>query len=145
MGQVLHGRATTTATMRCAIQDSQESLKVLAVCYGINPGKTVAKWKKQTSVDDLPTRLKQSRSTVLSIEDETVIVAFRKHTRPATTGRLLHALQSTIPYLTRSSLHRCFRRHGISKLSRLTEPANSLLPSCTPKPTKWWPHRSCEI
>jgi hypothetical protein len=26
------------------------------------------------------------------------------------------ALQATIPYLTRSSLHRCLQRHGISRL-----------------------------
>lgn len=28
----------------------------------------------------------------------------------------LYALQPTIPHLTRSSLHRCLQRHGISKL-----------------------------
>lgn len=28
----------------------------------------------------------------------------------------LYALQATIPHLTRSSLHRCLERHGISRL-----------------------------
>ena len=28
----------------------------------------------------------------------------------------LHALQATVPHLTRSSLHRCLKRHGISRL-----------------------------
>ena len=28
----------------------------------------------------------------------------------------LYALQATIPHLTRSSLHRCLQRHGISQL-----------------------------
>src|SRR4029078_13656879 len=28
----------------------------------------------------------------------------------------LYALQTTIPHLTRSSLHRCLQRHGISRL-----------------------------
>jgi transposase InsO family protein len=28
----------------------------------------------------------------------------------------LYALQATVPHLTRSSLHRCFQRHGISRL-----------------------------
>jgi hypothetical protein len=32
------------------------------------------------------------------------------------TGGCLYALQATIPYLTRSSLHRCFQRHCISRL-----------------------------
>jgi hypothetical protein len=37
MGQILHGSARTTAAVRRAIQDSQESLRVLAGRYGINP------------------------------------------------------------------------------------------------------------
>ena len=62
MGQVLHGSATTTEAVRRAIQHSQESLRALAKRYGINP-KTVAKWKRRTSVTDLPTRPKEPRST----------------------------------------------------------------------------------
>lgn len=49
MGQVLHSSATTTQAVRRAIQNSQESLRALAKRYGINQ-KTVAKWKKRTSV-----------------------------------------------------------------------------------------------
>ena len=79
MGQVLHGSATTTEAVRRAIQHSQESLRVLAKRYGINQ-KTVAKWKKRSCVADLPTGPKEPHSTVLSLEDEAVIVAFRRHT-----------------------------------------------------------------
>ena len=79
MGQVLHGSATTTEAVRRAIQHSQESLRALAKRYGINQ-KTVAKWKRRTSVTDLPTGPKDVRSTVLSIEEEAIVVAFRKHT-----------------------------------------------------------------
>ena len=60
MGQVLHGSATTTEAVRRAIQHSQESLRALAKRYGINP-KTVAKWKKRTSVADLPTGPKEPK------------------------------------------------------------------------------------
>ena len=74
MGQVLHGSATTIEAVRRAIQHSQESLRALAKRYGINQ-KTVAKWKKRGSVVDLPTRPKAPRSTVLSIEEEAIIVA----------------------------------------------------------------------
>jgi len=51
MGQILHGSATTTEAVRRAIQNSQASLRVLARRYGINQ-KTVAKWKKRSSVSD---------------------------------------------------------------------------------------------
>ena len=114
MGQVLHGSATTTEAVRRAIQGSQESLRVLAKRYGINQ-KTVAKWKKRSSVADLPTGPKEAKSTVLSAEDEAIVVAFRRHTL-LPLDDCLYALQSTIPHLTRSSLHRCLQRHGISRL-----------------------------
>jgi transposase len=114
MGQVLHGSATTTEAVRRAIQHSQESLRALAKRYGINQ-KTVAKWKKRGSVVDLPTGPKTPRSTVLSIEEEAIIVAFRRHTL-LPLDDCLYTLQSTILHLTRSSLHRCLQRHGISRL-----------------------------
>ena len=53
MGQVLHGSATTTEAVRRAIQHSQESLKILAVRYGINE-KNVAKWRKRDFIHDAP-------------------------------------------------------------------------------------------
>jgi hypothetical protein len=55
------------------------------------------------------------KSTVWSIEQEAVIVAFRKHTL-LPLDDCLYALQATIPQLTRSSLHRRLERHGISRL-----------------------------
>src|SRR5690554_5303105 len=114
MGQILHGSATTTEAIRRAIQNSQESLRALSKRYGINQ-KTVAKWKKRTSVADLATGPKEPKSTVLSSEQEAVIVAFRKHTL-LPLDDCLYSLQPTIPHLTRSSLHRCLQRHEISRL-----------------------------
>jgi transposase InsO family protein len=114
MGQVHHGSATTTAAIRRAIQHSQASLRALAKRYGVNQ-KTVAKWRKRTSNADLPTGPREPRSTVLSIEEEAIVVAFRRHTL-LPLDDCLYALQPTIPHLTRSSLHRCLQRHGISRL-----------------------------
>ena len=121
MGQVLHCGATTIAAIRGAIQHSQESLRGLAKRYGINP-KTVAKWRNRSSIQDLPTGPKQAQSTVLSIEDEAVVVAFRRHTL-LPLDDCLYALQATIPHLTRSSLHRCLQRHGISRLPEIESAA----------------------
>ncbi|RCW22567.1 integrase-like protein [Ciceribacter lividus] len=114
MSQVLHGSATTTEAIRRAIQNSQESLRVLSRRYGINQ-KTVAKWKKRTSLADLPTGPKEPHSTVMSLEQEAIIVAFRRHTL-LPLDDCLYSLQPAIPHLTRSSLHRCLQRHGISRL-----------------------------
>ena len=77
MGRVLHGSATTTEAVRRAIQHSEASLRALAKRYGINR-KTVAKWKRRTSVADLPTGPKEARSTVLSLEQEAIVIARRR-------------------------------------------------------------------
>ena len=95
-GPVLHGSATTTEAIRRAIQHSQESLRTLAGRYGVNQ-KTVAKWKRRNSVADLPTGPREPRSTVLSIEDEAIIVAFRRHTL-LPLDDCLYSLQATIPH-----------------------------------------------
>ena len=55
---------------------------------------------------------------MLSIEDEAVVVAFPRHTL-LPLDDCLYALQATIPHLTRSSLHRCLQRHGLSQLPRV--------------------------
>ncbi|WAW10304.1 IS481 family transposase [Oxalobacter vibrioformis] len=114
MRQILHSSATTTEAVRRAIQNSQESVRALAKRYGINP-KTVAKWRRRETVKDLPTGPKNPSSTVLSVEEEAIIVAFRRHTL-FPLDDCLYALQPTIAHLSRSSLHRCLQRHGISRL-----------------------------
>jgi hypothetical protein len=101
----------------------QESLITLSKRHGFIP-KTVAKWKRRTSVSDLPTSPKDAKSTVLTIEEKAI--AFHQHTLLPLYD-YLYALQATIPLLTRSSLHRCLQRHGISRLPEVTgdkEPKN---------------------
>jgi hypothetical protein len=66
----------------------------------------VAKWKKRSSVSGLPTGPTDAKSSVLSTEDEAIIVAFRRHTL-LPLDDCLYALEPTIPHLTRSSPHRC--------------------------------------
>ena len=61
---------------------------------------------------------KAPRSTVLTPEEEAIAVAFRKHTL-LPLDDCLYALQATIPHLTRSSLHRLFQRHDISRLPEI--------------------------
>ena len=114
MGQVLHGRATTTHAVRAAIQRSQASIAQLSRTHGVNP-KTVAKWKRRTSVEDRRTGPREPRSSSLTPEQEAIVVAFRRHTL-LPLDDCLYALQASIPHLTRSSLHRCLHRHGISRL-----------------------------
>jgi transposase InsO family protein len=119
MVQVLHSSARTTAAVRRAIQTSQASIRNLAKQYDINP-KTVAKWRKRADTQDAPMGPKQAHSTVLTTEQEALMVAFRKHTL-LPLDDCLYVLQETIPHLTRSALHRCLQRHGISRLPEVTD------------------------
>ncbi|WP_338482717.1 IS481-like element ISWpi4 family transposase [Wolbachia endosymbiont (group A) of Ophion costatus] len=114
MGQILHGCAKTTETIRRAIQNSKESIAKLSRYYNLNP-KTIIKWRKRSFAKDADMGPKHARSTVLTLEEEAVIVAFRKHTL-LPLDDCLYALQTSIPHLTRSSLHRCLQRHSISRL-----------------------------
>ena len=116
MGQLLHKCATTTEKTRRQIQLSKESIATLARQYGVNR-KTIAKWKKRTSCQDAPMGPKIRRSKVLTQQEEQVIIAFRKLTQ-LPLDDCLYTLQETIPHLSRSSLHRCFQRHGCPKLER---------------------------
>jgi Integrase core domain len=47
-----------------------------------------------------------------------VVVVFRRHT-PLPLDDCLYAPRPTIPHLTRSSLHRCLQRHGVSRLPQM--------------------------
>jgi transposase InsO family protein len=116
MAQVLHGSAKTTHAVRTELQRSSASAAELARRYGLN-AKTVAKWRSRSSVDDLPMGPKDRRSTVLSPLEEVAIVALRVHTR-LPLDDVFVALKDVIPALTRSNLHRCLQRHGISRLPK---------------------------
>ncbi|MGI4871949.1 MAG: DDE-type integrase/transposase/recombinase, partial [Janthinobacterium lividum] len=60
---------------------------------------------------------------MLSPLEEAAIVLFRKETL-LPLDDCLYALQETIPHLSRSALHRCLPRHGISCLPPTEEPAD---------------------
>src|ERR1700691_1482032 len=114
MGSVLHGSARTTPRLRAELQASQESTRSLAARYGLNP-KTVAKWRKRTTTSDAPMGPKTPKSTVLTPAEEAIVVAFRQKTL-LPLDDVLGCLKDTIPNLSRSALHRCLHRHGISRL-----------------------------
>ena len=116
MGHMLHARARTTPEVRREIQNSQESLMTLAQRYGVNI-KTIAKWRKRNFIHDAPMGPKFVHSKSLTEIEEAVVVAFRVFTQ-LPLDDCLYALQTEIPHLSRSSLHRCLQRHGLSQLPK---------------------------
>lgn len=107
----------TSAKIRREIQMSDENDTKLAKRLGVNR-KTVAKWKRRDSTFDAPMGSKDPRSNIIMTEqDEAIIIAFRRRTHLSLNDCLVR-LQRQMPHLTRSTLHRCFRRHRLSKIGR---------------------------
>jgi len=77
-------------------REGQASLSALSKELGINP-KTVAKWRKRATVEDMKTGPKEPRSTVLTEAEEAAVVAFRRHTL-LPLDDCLYALQPSIPH-----------------------------------------------
>ena len=65
-------------------------------------------------MEDLKTGPKQPHSTMLSLEQQAVIVAFGRHTL-LPLDDCLYELQAAILELGRSSLRRCPERRGINR------------------------------
>ena len=114
MAVVLHGSARTTPRVRAELQASKEKTGVLARRYGLSRT-TVSKWRARSTTGDAPMGPRNPKSTVLSPVEEAMIVEFRRRTL-LPLDDVLGCLMHTIPKLTRSSLHRCLARHGISRL-----------------------------
>ena len=122
MAPGLHGSARTTPRVRAELQAAQASTRTLASRYGLNP-KTVAKWRRRTTTDDRAMGPSRPRSSVLTEAEGAIVVEFRRRTL-LPLDDVLGCLRETIPTLSRSALHRCLRRHGISRLPQGDEKAS---------------------
>ncbi len=122
MGHISHANAKTTPRIRKEIQESNETIAVLAKRLSLNP-KTVAKWKKADRVNDNKSGPTIPKSTVLTEIEEQVICEFRRITKFSLDDVYI-ALTDKIPNLSRSSLHRCLVRHGLNRLPKEALPAS---------------------
>jgi transposase-like protein len=112
MGSV-HASARTMPRFRAELQASKEGSRTLAARYGLNP-KTVRKWRKRTTTTDTPMGPKAPKSTVLTPVEEAIVVGFRQKTL-LPLDDVLGCLRDMIPNLSRSAVHRCLQRHGVSR------------------------------
>ena len=122
MAEGRHGSARTTPRARAELQAAQAPTRALAARYGLNV-KTVAKWRRRTTVTDAPMGPRRPRRTVLTEAEEAIVVEFRRRTL-LPLDDVLGCLRGSIPTLTRSALHRCLVRHGISRLPAREEQAS---------------------
>lgn len=116
----LHKLATTTPATRAYIQKSKapasELVRELGVSYN-----TIARWRNRNEVADRshrPHRL----SISLTAEEERLVVELRQ-SLALSLDDIVEVLQRCVsPELSRSAVHRCLQRHGIS--ARPAKPAD---------------------
>ena len=88
----------------------------LAKRFNISPN-TVLKWRSRSSVADQKSGPREKFNTKLTQVEQALIIAVRQKTQ-LPLDDCLEILLERIPHLTRSSLHRCLQRHGLSRMPK---------------------------
>jgi len=100
--------------IRRIIQTSDESITQLAQRLKLSR-KTVSKWKRRNTVSSRRRGPRAPTSTVLKRAEEQHILWLRRFAL-LPLDDILFILRKYIPHLSRSSLYRCLRRNGMSRL-----------------------------
>jgi len=112
----LHANATTTPRTRAYIQKSQANNAALARELGIH-SRTVARWKARHDGADRSTRPHRLNTRLTEWEEALVVELRRCLALPL--DDITEAMRRCVnPALSRSAIHRCLQRYGIS--ARLT-------------------------
>ena len=123
----LHANAVTTPKMRAYIQRSGQAVAALACELGISQT-TVRRWKKRRDVADR-TSAPHTLATGFSTEEEEIAVELRTRLQLSLDDVLEVMRRCLRPDISRSALHRCLKRHGVSQKPRDPKPtAHSFAP-----------------
>jgi len=117
-----HANATTTPRTRAYIQKSTASNAALADKLGIH-ARTVSRWKARRDVADRSTRPHRLATTISPWEEGLIVELRRSLALPL--DDIVEAMRRCLnPKLSRSGIHRCLQRHGLSaRLTPQTAPA----------------------
>ncbi len=116
----LHANATTTPKTRAYIQRSKKTVAELAAELGVNET-TIRRWRGRTTVQDHSHRPK-TLTTSLSAIEETLISELRT-TLQLPLDDIVEVMRRCInAALSRSAIHRCLVRHGISRRPKPDKP-----------------------
>jgi transposase len=112
----LHANAATTPKTRAYIQQSSASVADLAFELGVSET-TIRRWKGRDSVTDGSHTPKRLAISLTPVEEELVLELRRKLALPL--DDLVEVMRRCVnAKLSRSAIHRCLKRHGISRAER---------------------------
>ena len=114
----LHANATTTPKVRAYIQRSNKKIAALASELGVSQT-TIRRWRARTTVSDrshTPKKLMISLSPV----EEALVCELRTHLQLPLDDIVEVMRRCVNGKLSRSAIHRCLKRHGLSQRPSLT-------------------------
>lgn len=129
MELALHANATTTPRTRAYIQRSKKPVAELARELGVGET-TIRRWRGRTAVNDRshrPNRL----TTSLSAMEETLVCELRTSLQLPLDDIVEVMRRCVNEKLSRSALHRCLQRHGISRRTRPDRPGIGVFEQAT--------------
>ena len=118
----LHANATTTPKMRAYIRASTASVADLVAELGVSD-RTVRRWKSRDTTADRTSRPKRMSISLTAIEEELVCELRTALDLPL--DDLVEVMRRCLnPKLSRSAIHRCLQRHGISQRPKPAKPVS---------------------
>jgi transposase InsO family protein len=116
----LHANATTTPKLRAYIQASTKPVAGLARELGVSET-TIRRWKGRKEVGDRSS-VPHTLTTDFSLEEEEIAVELRVRLELSLDDILEVMRRCLRPDISRSALHRCLKRHGVSQRRREPKP-----------------------
>jgi transposase-like protein len=129
MDLALHANATTTPKTRSYIQHSKKAVAELVDELGVSET-TIRRWRGRTTVDDRSHRPKRL-TTNLSAMEETLVCELRTALQLPLDDIVEVMRRCVNGKLSRSAIHRCLQRHGISQRKKPDRPSVGVFEQAT--------------
>ncbi|MGY2989984.1 transposase [Bradyrhizobium sp. USDA 4508] len=125
----LHANATTTPKTRAYIQRSRKSVAQLAAELGVSET-TIYRWRGRSTVEDRSHRPKHLTTSLSALEERAVCELRTSLQLPL--DDIVEVMQRCInAKLSRSAIHRCLQRNGISRLAKPDKPRAGVFESAS--------------
>jgi transposase-like protein len=129
MDLALHANATTTPRTRSYIQRSKKPVAELVSELGVSET-TVRRWRGRTTVGDRSHR-PQRLTTSLSAMEQTLVCELRTSLQLPLDDIVEVMRRCVNEELSRSAIHRCLQRHGISQRQKPDRPGVGVFEQAT--------------